>query len=115
MTSTFHWKNSRSLPFWGFSARHNLGVLNHLTGLGSELIFALTIRASDGVISGRIASCLPPRSSKLKSCSAISWPLFAVKRSRYSKIGESYSSKPLRSETRRHASTIQFRSRMSSG
>ena len=57
---------------------HMRGMLNHLIGRASELARAAIIRASVGVISGRIANFRPPRSSKLKSCETISSPLLSV-------------------------------------
>ncbi len=54
-TSTFHWKNSRSRPRCGRSARKCEGIANHLVGSGSELPFAAAMRASVGVNSGRKA------------------------------------------------------------
>ncbi|OHB68140.1 MAG: hypothetical protein A2Y77_04700 [Planctomycetes bacterium RBG_13_62_9] len=79
------------------------------------MILWLIMRASVGVISGRIASSRPPRSCKEKSCSTISWPLLTWYIVRYSKIGPSYSSKPLRCETFFQPSMIQFRRAISGG
>jgi len=36
ITSMFHWKNSRSRPFCGFSARNSRGMLNHLIAAGAS-------------------------------------------------------------------------------
>ena len=56
--------------------------------------FAPTIRANDGVISGRNETALPPLSTNSKSCDFISSPLFSVKRSNCSNTGGSNSENP---------------------
>ncbi len=67
------------------------------------------------VISGRIANARPPRSSNEKSCSTISCPLLIWYMLRCSKIGPSYSSKPLRSEAFLQPSMIQLCRAISGG
>ncbi len=84
-------------------------------GRGRALIFWLTMRASVGVISGRMARSRPPRSVREKSSEAISWPLFSVKSLRCSKMGPSYSTKALRREALRQPSVIQLRTAISLG
>mmetsp|Transcript_7051 Transcript_7051/g.20547 ORF Transcript_7051/g.20547 Transcript_7051/m.20547 type:complete len:200 (-) Transcript_7051:232-831(-) len=63
--SMFHWKCSRRRPRVVRSYRQHCGIENHLMVVGSALRRPSTIRASDGVISGRSVTRRPPLSSKL--------------------------------------------------
>jgi len=90
-------------------------MANHLTGLRMPAAFAPTIRASDGVISGRKDTPRPPLSVNSKSCDFISSPLFSVKSSRDSRTGGSNSRKPKDSAAARHLENTKFLLAHSSG
>ena len=66
----------------------------HLTGSESDLPLDITMRASDGVISGRSATRRSPLSWKLYSCCVTSSPALRTYSSSLSSTGASYSSNP---------------------
>ena len=103
------------------ASRQHWGIENHLRGSAAltspvaKFVKFKTIRASEGVISGRSDSRRPERSSIEYSCAVTSSPALRMYSSSDSSTGASYSSKPCSAATSRHWPKSQVRSAMSSG